>query len=578
MQWTPASPPVHNTNFRILFTSATAPAVELLTGDAGWVVYATLNSTGDPANIASISTPAADNFVVQVVNPEGGPGAANVGQITLEPTSSSNYANLAGGEIAGDLTGGLVLQRSSGGAGGTLTGLLQINGAIGGDTDIPIIDGTAGGWLQVLGDAMAGADLTVSDRLVDGGQLSIYGDVPSTATIVVNDLLDTSRVEIALLGTCYGQVALLNGIPDYAAVVLGKLDAPGVVNLTGDDVEGSLGIVEGGDGAVVNGGVIRGAVNIPHYNVHGPQFVFSGTAEFAGVTGTEESIAYLSLLGIIAGEVTIAGDIGPYVEMDVVGDVTATGRIRAHSALAESYIVVYNSVFGVFELLGDLDGGSILIVDAIDGEGRLVIHGSLYPSSDEPIVVAEMGPLAAVVIDYDGWDDGDDWVSGATVQVGTSHYTENTPAARVWEIQPCRGDMNNDGEVNAFDIDPFILALSDPEGYQEEFPGLEASRVYHGDCDCDTEFNNFDIDPFVARVITNECDATCGDSLTGGGGQSSHGESAEAPTAADVATLLRDSVASDRQTALLTIVATAAGSEDTAAAAFWSDVLARLVE
>ncbi|MGE0481049.1 MAG: hypothetical protein AB7Q17_11310 [Phycisphaerae bacterium] len=65
VEWSQPTAPVHNQDFRVSFTSATAPTVELLTGDAGWVVYATLNSTGDPANIASISTPAADNFVVQ---------------------------------------------------------------------------------------------------------------------------------------------------------------------------------------------------------------------------------------------------------------------------------------------------------------------------------------------------------------------------------------------------------------------------------------------------------------------------------------------------------------------------------
>ncbi|MGE0482472.1 MAG: hypothetical protein AB7Q17_18595, partial [Phycisphaerae bacterium] len=47
---------------------------------------------------------------------------------------------------------------------------------------------------------------------------------------------------------------------------------------------------------------------------------------------------------------------------------------------------------------------------------------------------------------------------------------------------------------------------------------LEASRVYHGDCECDTEYTHVDIDPFVARVITNECDAPCGNSREGQGG------------------------------------------------------------
>lgn len=61
------------------------------------------------------------------------------------------------------------------------------------------------------------------------------------------------------------------------------------------------------------------------------------------------------------------------------------------------------------------------------------------------------------------------------------------------------GDMNGDGEVNNFDIDAFVLALVDPDGYAAAFPGLD--RVRRGDIDGDGEMNNFDIDPFVSILI-----------------------------------------------------------------------------
>ncbi|MGE0482216.1 MAG: hypothetical protein AB7Q17_17295 [Phycisphaerae bacterium] len=83
-------------------------------------------------------------------------------------------------------------------------------------------------------------------------------------------------------------------------------------------------------------------------------------------------------------------------------------------------------------------------------------------------------------------------------------------------------------------------------------------------------------------MIANECSATCGDSLTGGGGgehdRDSAAESPSEPTAADVATLLRENTAAERQAPLRAVVTTAAGSEDTATAAFWSDVFAQLIE
>lgn len=61
------------------------------------------------------------------------------------------------------------------------------------------------------------------------------------------------------------------------------------------------------------------------------------------------------------------------------------------------------------------------------------------------------------------------------------------------------GDMNGDGDINNFDIDPFVLALVDPDGYATAFPGLDRLRL--GDIDGDGNMNNFDIDPFVNLLI-----------------------------------------------------------------------------
>lgn len=56
------------------------------------------------------------------------------------------------------------------------------------------------------------------------------------------------------------------------------------------------------------------------------------------------------------------------------------------------------------------------------------------------------------------------------------------------------GDMNCDGALNNFDIDPFVLALTDPENYAAQFPDC---NILNGDINNDGLINNFDIDPFV---------------------------------------------------------------------------------
>ncbi|MBL8880165.1 MAG: alpha amylase C-terminal domain-containing protein [Phycisphaerales bacterium] len=60
------------------------------------------------------------------------------------------------------------------------------------------------------------------------------------------------------------------------------------------------------------------------------------------------------------------------------------------------------------------------------------------------------------------------------------------------------GDLNCDGLINNFDIDPFVLALIDPVTYAALFPACDAALA---DINQDGSVNNFDIDPFVNLLI-----------------------------------------------------------------------------
>ena len=61
-----------------------------------------------------------------------------------------------------------------------------------------------------------------------------------------------------------------------------------------------------------------------------------------------------------------------------------------------------------------------------------------------------------------------------------------------------RGDLNCDTVVNSFDIDPFVLAISDPNAYGNAYPDCD---VWRADINADGLVNAFDIDPFVALLI-----------------------------------------------------------------------------
>lgn len=62
-------------------------------------------------------------------------------------------------------------------------------------------------------------------------------------------------------------------------------------------------------------------------------------------------------------------------------------------------------------------------------------------------------------------------------------------------VTPARpGDVNCDGAVNSFDIDPFVLALTNPSGYA--IAHLDCG-ILAADANADGLVNAFDIDPFV---------------------------------------------------------------------------------
>lgn len=60
------------------------------------------------------------------------------------------------------------------------------------------------------------------------------------------------------------------------------------------------------------------------------------------------------------------------------------------------------------------------------------------------------------------------------------------------------GDLNCDGLVNNFDIDPFVAAILDANAYAAAYP---ACYIGNADINGDDLVNNFDIDPFVNLIL-----------------------------------------------------------------------------
>ncbi len=54
-----------------------------------------------------------------------------------------------------------------------------------------------------------------------------------------------------------------------------------------------------------------------------------------------------------------------------------------------------------------------------------------------------------------------------------------------------------EGYIDVFDLAPFVLAITDPAGYESAYPDCD---IMHADCNLDGVVDFFDIDPFVELV------------------------------------------------------------------------------
>jgi serine protease AprX len=178
----------------------------------------------------------------------------------------------------------------------------------------------------------------------------------------------------------------------------------------------------------------------------------------------------------------------------------------------------------------DVDGGPTIltspVLDASAG-GELVLDyarwftcdDSLPPAQDFlDVSVSNDGGASWVPVQHNAAAQG--WVASsvrlsdhvglsANMQVRFSTMDEpnnsiteaGIDAVRVYEIYCgagyALGDLNCDGAVNGYDIDPFVLALTSPDDYAVQYPLCDYMLA---DTNGDGAVNGYDIDPFVAAL------------------------------------------------------------------------------
>ena len=196
----------------------------------------------------------------------------------------------------------------------------------------------------------------------------------------------------------------------------------------------------------------------------------------------------------VKGTIDIGGEVNGLV---AVKDLRQTGRVVAQEVNEGiiQFASILGTVEGIVEVLGDLHGRIWPQHQALMNGGQIHVHGSVFADPNEPNqprIWLTSWNSGAIVIDYDGYDPNDAWQSGATVNVAGNIYTGNSPAAHVYEVTDCRGDMDNDGDCDTDDVADFYNALGDPNQFVADNPGLDGCAPWHGDVNQDSTFDIHD--------------------------------------------------------------------------------------
>jgi hypothetical protein len=379
---------VQGVHFTVDYSDPGNPSVALRTGSLTWNVRS--DDDGDPGDIGNITVnpTQADNFEVTIANGSN-PGAANVASIDLSDTTG--YTSLDGGEISGGLTTLLKLVQGIGGTGGDISGIFEIGGKASGEINVPVISG----GLKIDGDVTN--KVKISDELRGGG-LWIVGDALSSATIRIVDMVSDGQENSAVLieGDVDCNVELDNGVPANQAFEVVVLTDTGSIDLNGEDVAGTLGIVLSSAGTISDGGAVTSSGKVRLTTTGGD---FTGEATFASVAagGLIET-----LNGDHGGDLTITGDMAGDIEVNdllsgglisVGGDVTTDGAIAVDDTAAGDIAVTVDLVGNVsigvhaegdIDIDGDVTGG-IDIDGTLKSTGRILIDGLC----DGPITIGQ---------------------------------------------------------------------------------------------------------------------------------------------------------------------------------------------
>ena len=369
-----------------------------------------------------------------------------------------------------------------------------------------------------------------------------WGYEPNDPQEPYDDMIVQSLHYLEFCGSVLGHIDVSGDVDwlYWEGDLIGDVHVSGTLHQMGSDNANLLGLLEVGNmgpcdwyGGCKIDGDLAGTLHVLGDRSPGGLVIrneLSGTVRVDGNAAAIVAECMECQKPEMSGKIIVGGDANGTV---VVGNT----NVPVLAALTGSIEVgTLNARILVTGDLGDPDDPNDLTF-----KGHIAVNGSFEGQVGNPVWITVGGDIVGatsfIAVDYDAT--GDDWLYvddevGAIVKVehgdpeNPTIYRGSTPADFVWEISECKGDLDGDGTVGFPDINPFILALTNPVGYSQYFPGLGCtsdpndpncvvgSRIWHGDVNCDGSLDFLDINPFVALMSDPCCMSSTCDPCPGG--------------------------------------------------------------
>jgi hypothetical protein len=160
---------------------------------------------------------------------------------------------------------------------------------------------------------------------------------------------------------------------------------------------------------------------------------------------------------------------------------------------------------------GDVDAFALALIDPVAWQAQYPgcdMLGTCDMNMDGQLSMADLGPFYDSVTlalgpdpDLDGiWAPCDNCPGVYNLDQADFDHDLMGDAC-----DPCRdfsaGNSNCDAEINGYDIDPFVIALTRPSDWDDMY---SCDFYCANDCNGDGAVNGYDIDPFVRILVSQQ--------------------------------------------------------------------------